>query len=181
MKPLMELDAYVNRELDDAAADAFEERMFAAPDDADLALIDRIQHHGAKLAEHGTFDMGVTREHVDDLIRAGHKVQVLDAGPPGAPVKELLFARDAEMIVTALPLGRTDLERVDVEISVLDHNVTRTIKDVLVDQADGVIYGLCERALALLSLAAGPTLTRVRYTTGDRDVIAEWNLHGHLA
>lgn len=180
MKRLMELDAYVNREIDDAAADAFEEQMFAAPDDADLGLIDRIQHHGAKLAEHGTFDMGVTREHIDDLIRSGRKVQMLDAGPPGAPVKQLRFSRDAEMIVTALPLGRTDLERVDLEIKVLDYNVTKTIKDVLVDQADGVIYGLCERALAHMALAAGPTLARVRYTNGDRDVIAEWNLHGHL-
>lgn len=177
----MELDAYVNRELDDAAADSFEEQMFAAPDDADLGLIDRIQHHGAKLAEHGTFGVGVTREHIDDLIRSGYKVQMLDAGPPGAHAKELRFSRDAEMIVTALALGRTDLERVDIEVNVLDYNVTKTIKDVLVDQVDGVIYGLCERALAHMAFAAGPTLTRVRYTNGDRDVIAEWNLHGQLA
>ena len=155
--------------------------MFAAPEDPDLALIDRIQHHGAKLAERGTFDMGVTREHVDDLIRAGHKVQVVDAGPPGGPRKKLSYARDAEFVVTTLPMGRTDIERVDIEITVLEHNVTKTIKDVLVDPIDGVIYGLCERPLAHLAFAAGPTLARARQTTGARDVLAEWNLLGQLA
>lgn len=181
MKRLMELDAYVNRELDDAAADAFEEAMFAAPDDPDLALIDRIQHHGAKLVEHGTFDMGVTREHVDDLIRAGHKVQVVDAGPPGSPPQTLLYSRDAEFVCTTLALGRTDIERVDIELTVVDYNVTKTIKDVLVDPNDGVIYGLCERPLAHLAFAAGRTIARVRQTTGARDVIAEWNVLGQLA
>lgn len=181
MKRLLELDAYLTREMDDATADALEESMFASPDDPDLVFIDHVQHHGTQLVEHGTFDMGVTREHVEDLIRAGHKVQVVDAGPPGEAAKTLLYERDAEMVCTTLQLGRTDVERVDIEITVIEWNVTKTIKDVIVDPNDGFIYGLCERPLAHLAFVAGPTVTRVRQTTGNRDVLGEWTLSGQLA
>ena len=52
---LLELDAYVTGEMADV--DAFEEAMFDAPDDPDLTFLDNVQRHGARLAEHGTFDM----------------------------------------------------------------------------------------------------------------------------
>jgi hypothetical protein len=181
VKRLHDLDAYLTGELDESAADALEEAMFDAPDDGDLAVFDRLMKLGPQLAAHGTFDMGVTREHLDKLAADGHTVQLLDAGPPGQPRKTLVLSRDAEMIVTRLPLGRTDVARVDIEITILAHQVTKTIKDVFVDPHDGVIYGLCERPLAHLALAAGPTHTKIRRTTGARDVIAEWHLVGQLA
>ncbi|HSD90136.1 MAG TPA: hypothetical protein VLB44_21545 [Kofleriaceae bacterium] len=181
MRRLHELDAYLTGELDESAADALEEAMFDAPDDGDVAFFDRLMHHGPRLAAHGTFDMGVTREHLDRLAAEGHTVQILDAGPPGQASKTLVLSRDAEMIVTKLPLGRTDIPRVDVEITIIEHQVTKTIKDVFVDPTDGVIYGLCERPLAHLALAAGATHTKIRRTTGARDVIAEWHLVGQLA
>ena len=176
MSRVLELDAYVTGEMADA--DAFEEAMFDAPEDEDLLFMDRVQRHGARLVEHGSWDVGVTREHVDDLIRAGHKVCVTHAGPAGGPRRELPIARDAEFIVTVLPLGRTDIEMVDVEMHVVDHNITKTIKDVRPDPSDGNIYGLCERPLAEMAYGAGPVLTRVRLATGSRDVIAEWDLVG---
>jgi hypothetical protein len=174
MSTLDKLDAYVTREMSDADADAFEEALFDAPDDADLAFVDRLARHGRTLVEHGTFDMGVTRAHVEALIAGGHKVHIFDAGPPGAGT--VSFDPSAELMATLLRLGRTDLARVDVEITVTQYNVTKTIKDVLVDPADGVIYGLCERALAEIAYGAGPSVTRVRRVDGARDVIAEWHL-----
>jgi hypothetical protein len=171
---LHELDAYLTREMTDADAEAFEDALFDAPDDPDVALLDRIARHGAKLAAHGTFDIGVAKEHIQTLIEAGHKVHVFDAGAPSTGI--VTMDRDAEFIVTKLHLGRTDLERVDVEVTVVDYNVTKTIKDVFVDPS-GVIYGLCERPLAELAWSAGgKTITTVRRSDGARDVIGVWHL-----
>lgn len=176
MSRLLELDAYVTGEMADA--DAFEEAMFDAPDDPDLAFIDNVQRHGARLVAHGTFDMGCTRQHIEDLIRAGHKVQVCDAGPPGGPRKTLPLDHTAELIATVLPLGRKDVGLLDVEMHVVDHNMMKTIQGVRADPSDGHLYGLCERPLAELAYGAGPVITRVRLATGSREVIAEWDLIG---
>lgn len=173
MTRLSDLDAYVTGEMTDAEAEALEEALFDAPDDADLAVVDRLSRHGARLVTHGTFDMGVTRAHVDSLVAAGHTVQVLDIGPPGRGTVTL--DRDADFVATLLHLGRTDLARVDVELTVVDHDATKVIKDVAV-APDGIIYGLCERPLAEIAFGAGRTITRVRRTDGARDVIAQWDL-----
>ena len=53
MKKLTDLDGYVTGELSGAAADAFEEAMFDAPDDADVEWLDRISRQGVTLVEHG--------------------------------------------------------------------------------------------------------------------------------
>lgn len=174
MSRLDELDAYLTREMSDADAEAFEEALFDAPDDPDVTLLDRIARHGAKLIAHGTFDIGVTAEHVQSLIEAGHAVHVFDAGLPSTGT--VTIDRQAEFVVTKLHLGRTDLERVDVEVTVVDYNVTKTIKDVFVDPS-GVVYGLCERPLAELAWSAGgKTLTTVRRSDGARDVVGVWHL-----
>ncbi|HEX5060320.1 MAG TPA: hypothetical protein VFV99_13220 [Kofleriaceae bacterium] len=174
MTRLYELDAYLTGELNEGEADALEEAMFGAPDDPDLLFLDRIARHGAQLAEHGTFDIGVPRAHIDTLVAAGHKVQMFDPGPPGKG-HSLILDDDAEFVVTMLAIGRNDIERVDVEINLIDYNATKTIKDVTVDR-DGIVYGLCERPLAKLAFGAGRTVANVRRTDGARDVIATWDL-----
>lgn len=170
MSRLRDLDAYTTGELPDAEAERLEDALFDAPDDPDLAFFDRLQRHGARLAAHGTFDMGVSRAHIEAMRAAGHTIHVVDIGLPGAYTVE--FGRDTEFVLTQLHLGRTDLERVDVELTVVDHNVTKTIRDALVD-TDGVSYGLCERPLAELAFNAGRTLIRVLH--GDT-VIGQWDL-----
>lgn len=182
MKRLQDVDAYLSGELDEAAADVFEEAMFDAPDNPNVAFFDRLIRHGTRLAKVGTFDVGVTRAHIDQLIAAGHSVQLVDAGLPNgtnAPLRTISFSNDAELIATALPIGRKDIARVDVEILILEHNVSKTITDILVDQSEGVVYGLCERPLAHLGFAAGATHTKVR-PTGSREVIAEWHIMGRI-
>lgn len=182
MTRLEDLDAYLTREMPDAEADALEEALFDSPDDADLAFLDRLARDGKRLVEHGTFDMGVLPAKIDELRARGHTVQVLDVGLPGQPQQTIFMSRDAEFIVTKLHLGRTDIARVDVEILLVEHNVSKTIKDVIVDQTDGVIYGLCERPLAHLALGAGGTsVAKVRRVDGARDVLGEWRIIGQLA
>ncbi|KAB2899589.1 MAG: hypothetical protein F9K40_10105 [Kofleriaceae bacterium] len=174
MTRLHELDAYLTGEMSEAEADAFEQALFDAPDDADLAFFDRLARHGAKLVEHGTWNIGVSRQHVEALAAAGHKVHIFDAGPPGQ--RTVAFDSTCDFMVTKLHLGRDDLERVDVEINIVAHDVQKTIKDVLVDR-DGIIYGLCERPLAELAFGAGGrTITHVRKRDGARDIIATWDL-----
>jgi hypothetical protein len=168
---LDKLDAYVTREMSDADADAFEEALFDAPDDPDLAVVDRIARHGKRLVEHGTWDMGVSRAHIDKLIADGHSVHVFDAGAPGERI--VSFDPKSEFFASVLHLERRDLQRVDVELHVVAFNVTKTIKDVVV-AADGNLYGLCERPLAEMAFLAGPSTARVRRTDGACDVIAEW-------
>ena len=73
MTRLHDLDAYLTRELSEREADVLEEALFDAPEDPDLLFFDRIARHGARLVEHGTFDMGVSKAHVDALIAAGKK------------------------------------------------------------------------------------------------------------
>jgi hypothetical protein len=164
---LHDLDAYVTGELADA--DAFEEALFEAPDDPDLAFFDRLRQHCAKLVAHGTFDMGVRRADLDALRAAGHTIYVADVGPPGTYTVRF---GEGEFVVTQLHLGRTDLERVDVEITIVELGVTKTIRDGLVD-TDGIMYGLCERPLAELAFNAGRTRIDVRH---GGTVIAQWDL-----
>lgn len=168
MSRLLDLDAYVTGELADA--DAFEDALFEAPDDPDLAFFDRLRQHGAKLVAHGTFDMGVRRGDLDALRAAGHTIHVVDVGPPGTYTVQ--FASEGELVVTQLHLGRTDIERVDVDITIVDHGMTKTIRDGLVD-TDGIMYGLCERPLAELAFNAGRTRIDVRH---GGTVIAQWDL-----
>lgn len=178
MKRLHDLDGYVTGEMSDAAAEAFEEELFASPDDGDVDFMDRVARHGSRLVEHGTWDMGCTKAHVDALIAKGYKVEICDAGPPGT--NTLSFGKEAELIVTRLPFNRTDHPRVDVEIYLPVHDVTKVIKDSIVDTVNGALYGLCERPLA--ELAFGTTaIVRVRANSGRRELLAEWTLSGNLA
>ncbi len=180
MKRLEDLQAYVTGELaDGAAADAFEEAMFEAPGDADVVFLDQVTRHGKHLVDHGTWDIGVTKAHLDRLIADGHRVQVSYAGPPGGS-KAFEIDRTCELVATVLPLGRTDVPVVDVEIFLVDYGVSKTIKDVAVDLGDGNVYGLCERPLAEMAFGTKSKVT-VRSASGMRDVLGVWDLVGQVA
>ena len=180
MKRLEDLQAYVTGELaDGAAADAFEEAMFDAPDDADVVFLDQITRHGKRLVAHGTWDIGVTKAHIDRLIAEGHRVQVADAGPAGGS-RTFEIDRVCELFATMLPIGRTDIPVVDVEIFLVDYGVSKTIKDVAVDLSDGNVYGLCERPLAEMAFGTKSKVT-VRAAAGTHEVLGVWDLVGQVA
>jgi len=175
VKRLHDLDAYLTGELDEVAAGALEEAMFDAPDDPDVAFFDVLARRGAHLASHGTFDTGVTRAHLDELVARGLHVQVVDVGTPGACTVQLDPA--CELFVTRMELGRRDLERVDVEIEMRALGEAKVIRDVVVDPTDGAIYGLCERPLAMMAYGAGHTVVTVRDRTPARTVIGRWDFN----
>lgn len=175
MSRLKELDAYLTGELDDAAADALEEALFDAPDDADLAFVDIVATRGAQLVRDEAFDMGLTPAQLARLITEGRRVAILEAGTPGT-TRTLLMRRDAELVATRMEIGRPDLDYVDVEIYIVEHALTKVLRDVTVNKTDGSIMGICERPLAELARLAGPTITKVRAKDGARTVLGEWHL-----
>lgn len=166
---LEQLDAYLTGELDDAAADAVEAAMFDAPDDADLAFVDRFTRHGAQLSTRGTFHMGVTRKQLDAIIAAGHEVQLVELP---LDQREIEIQLRGDLVVTRLQLGRPDLDLVDVEVTITAHGVSKTLRDVRVDPEDGAIYAACERALAELAWGHGRVITRV-LERGTHALLAE--------
>ncbi len=183
MSRLLDLDAYVTGELPDGAADALEEAMFDAPDDADVAVLDRIARHGAHLAAHGTFDMGITRADFEARIARGDSMHVSIAGPPNggdAEPRSTSVSESKAFTVTVLETGITGLERIDAEIEMLDHGTTMTIRDAVIDPVDGRVYSLCERPLAMIAFGAGKTRVRARRRDGAKEVLAEYFLVGQL-
>lgn len=181
MTRLHDLDAYLTGELADGPAlEAFEEALFDAPDDKDLAFFDTLAGTGAVLADHGTFDIGVLRSHVDALRARGASISLTEIGPPGSYRVE--FPRDTRLVCTSISLGRHDIARVDVEMLLVEHgNAVKTVRDVVVDPADGKIYALCERPLFELSLGSGRVHTKVFRRDGARELLAEWDITGSLA
>jgi hypothetical protein len=174
VKKLLDLDGYVTGELTGTAADAFEEAMFDAPDEANIEWLDRIVRQGVSLVEHGTWDMGCTPAHLQVLRDRGHKLSIFESGPPGEVPLGLDMDPEAEFVVTKLEINRPDLARVDVEIYLAAYDATKTIRDAYVNKEDGAIYGLCERALAEIAWGTGDTRVRVRERDGAKALIAEW-------
>jgi hypothetical protein len=180
---LLELDAYVTGELSDTAADALEEAMFDAPDDLDVAVLDRIARHGHHLAVHGTFDMGITRADFEARIARGESMHVSIAGAPNggdAEPRKTSVSESKAFTVTVLETGITGHERIDAEIDMIDVGTKMTIRDGVIDPVDGRIYSLCERPLAMIAFGAGKTRVKVRRRDGAKEVLAEYFLVGQL-
>lgn len=175
MKRLEDLDAYLTGELADGPAlDAFEEAMFDAPDDPDLALVDTLARRGALLLEHGTWDVSLTRAQIDAMRAQGTTFGFVECGAPG--VSAPVFPKEGEIVCSRLHTGQPDLGLVDIEIHLVAYNVTKVIRDVLVDPLDGVIHAVCERPLAELAFGGGRTHVRVRRRDATHDVVAEWDV-----
>ena len=172
---VVELDAYLTGELDDAGAAAVEDAMFAHPDDPTLDVVDQLLRRGARLAEHGTWEPGTTRATVDAMIAAGTKVQVIEVGAPGA--KAVRVASTVDFVVTVLSIGRPDLDRVDVEVHLPHQGVTKIVRDASIDPADGAIYALCERPLAVMAFGAGPCRVRVLQRDPARTEVARYDFN----
>ena len=69
-----------------------------------------------------------------------------------------------------------EVSGLSAEIQVVEHGISKTIKDARVDQSDGIIYAMCERPLAEIAFSAGRTIARVRRRDGAREVLGEWDL-----
>ncbi|HEU4734865.1 MAG TPA: hypothetical protein VFT22_43535 [Kofleriaceae bacterium] len=179
MTRLEEIAAYLGGELDSASDAAFEEAMFEAPEDPELAFVDRLARVGSYLVARNTFHAGLRRDELDALLASGRRVQVMDFGDGGrTPVR---MDDDAELIVMrmGLPDAAGELgELVDVEMSVPALGIVKRVKDVRVSVGERVIWGICERPLFEAAYALGHHVSRVIVCRdGTEHVVAEYEIH----
>lgn len=180
--PFEALDAYQAGVMPDAEAAAFEEELFAAAaggtaDEAEL--VDRLSLIGRYLAPRGGWDMGSSRARVDELIAAGHRVQLLvpQPGPPGQPLVVPRIDDDAELVATHVAIDVRGYDSVDVVIEKPDGTPLKTFRDIGFDPTDGSVYALCEAPLARISAQQKHICSRVIGTRdGAQHLIASFEI-----
>jgi hypothetical protein len=154
--PFEALDAYQTGAMSDAEAAGFEEELFAAAaagGAGEAQFVDRVSLIGQYLAPRGGWDFGSPRARIDQLIAAGHRVQVLEPlpSPPGAPFLIPPIDDDAELVATYIPIDVRGYDSVRVIIEKPDGTELKVFRDIGFDPNDGSVYALCEAPLARIS------------------------------
>jgi hypothetical protein len=153
---LTRLDDYVEGQLPDEQADAFEDELFGraagARPDEETAFFDALSRNAAWLASHFFgFRGGSTRAEVDTLIASGtRRVHWMDLGAPGA--KRLSdWPDDTQIVVTRLGVDLRGASDVQVHVSFDGENNVKTFRDCEYDPIDGALYAVCHEPLARLA------------------------------
>jgi hypothetical protein len=179
-RPFEALDAYQSGEMADAEAAGFEEALFdaAATGTAEEArFVEHISLLGRYLLPRSGFDTGSGRARVEALLAAGLKVQLLasESAGPGQPIRLQAIARDAEIVVTHVPIDVRGYDSVDVIVEKPDGTELKTFRDVGFDPDDGTIYAVCEAPLARISARQRHVRSRILgRRDGAQHVIAEF-------
>ncbi len=183
MKDLELLDAYVSGETADSDAAAFEDDLFdRAADGAspELVFLDGLRATVRSLVERGSYDLYLTAAEVARLRASGAKVQLLDIVDSPEP-QEYEVARDVDFLVARYPIDLRGVRSLDVEVYLGGH-LSKVMKDVRFDPADGAAYFCCEGELARRTVGF-PTRSKFFATTesGERRLLAELDTFGVLA
>jgi hypothetical protein len=180
--PFEALDAYQAGVMPDTEAAVFEEELFAAAAGgtaSEAELVDRLSLIGRYLWPRGGWDFGSSRARVDELIAAGHRVQVLvpQPGPPGQPLVVPRIDDDAELVATHVAIDVRGYESVDVVVEKPDGTLLKTFRDIGFDPTDGSVYALCEAPLARISAQQTHICSRVIGTrNGTQHLIASFEV-----
>lgn len=177
MKRIADYDDYVMGVTDAAQAAAFEEEMFADPDEGALVFVDRFANASRWFAQRGGFVGGATRAQIEELrtavpttfyfeINTGEKVLVQE-WPKATPV-----------VAYRVGVDLRGYDEADVVVVREDGTPVKTFRDVQWDPSDGALYAVCDEPLARASFLGGPFRARVEATrNGNREVVA----HFHVA
>lgn len=179
--PFEALDAYQSGGMADEEAIGFEEELFsaaAAGTAAEAAFVDHVSKLGQFMLPRGGFDVGSTRERIDQLISMGLRVQVLEpTSLDGGIARFPAIDDDAELVATYLPLDLRGYDSVNVEIKKPDGTYLKTFRDVAWDPKDGSAFALCEAPLARLSAKVGLIHSRIiGFKGGQEHVVAEFGV-----
>lgn len=182
MKDLELLDDYVSGETSDADAASFEEELFAragggaAPE---LAFLDGLRGTVRSLVERGTYHLYLTATEVERLRASGAKVQLIDIVDSPEPQRYEL-ARDVDFLIARYPIDLRGVRSLDVEVY-LGERLSKVMKDVRFDPADGAAFFCCEGELARKTVGF-PTRAKFIATTdsGQRRLVAELDTLGVL-
>jgi hypothetical protein len=177
--PFEALDAYQSGGMPDEEATGFEEELFsaaAAGSAAEAVFVDHISKLGQFTLPRGGFDVGSTRERIDQLIAMGLRVQVLEpASFEDGIARFPAISDDAELVATYLPLDLRGYDSISVVLEKPDGTYLKTFRDIGWDPKDGSTYALCEAPLARLSAKVGLIRSRIiGFKAGQEHVIAEF-------
>lgn len=183
MKDLERLDAYLTGETQDPDAEAFEDELFAraaSGEASELVFLDGLTAAVRDLVQRGTYHLYLTAAEVDRLRASGAKVQLIDI--LDSPEKQQYeLARDVDFLVARYPIDLRGVRSLDVEVYLGDR-LSKVMKDVRFDPADGAAYFCCEGDLARQTVGF-PTRSKFFATTaaGERRLVAELDTIGVLA
>lgn len=177
-EPFAQLVDYETSGMDDAAAAAFEEQLFADSAEGralEAAFVDRVTRIGQFLLPRGGWDIGSSKARVDSLIAAGLRVQIIDP-PPSASMQVPPVDDDAEIVVTVFRLDARGFDSIDVVCSKPDGTELKTFRDVSCDPDSGHFYAVCEAPLARIAAKQRHIHTRVIGTRdGQQHTLAEFD------
>jgi hypothetical protein len=175
--PFERLDDYQQGVMPDVDAASFEDELFAlaaAGQAEEAAFVDQVSLIGQYLGPRGGLDMGSTRQRVEQLIAAGHRVQIM-APEPAEQIWFPPIDPDAELIVTQIRMDLRGWDSLDFIIERPDGTELKTFRDVNCDPETGNVYALCEAPLARISLLNRHSITRIIGTrAGQREEIGRF-------
>jgi hypothetical protein len=174
---LAELDDYISGAMSDGDAAQFEESLFAEPDSDDVRWLDAAAQLAAYVQSRGTYQMGITRAQVDEMMKSGRRIAYLDMGR-GGPDAFVRLPRSAEQVIMRYEVDVGDVDRIDTEIEVEGYGLIKTIRDVVFDRNDGALFAYCEASLCEVSLRSRATSRVIGYKGNERRELARIEFRG---
>lgn len=146
---LERLDAYVRRELEDDAADQYEDDLFAralggaAPE---LDFRSGLERAFQSMVAKGNLYGWLTRRELEQVVNRGLRVfrYDLDLANPVPPELPAEF----DLLVTRIALDLTGVHRLEVEVFTPEGKLLKRMPEVTFDPEDGALYACCEADLA---------------------------------
>jgi hypothetical protein len=169
---LVELDDYASGRMSNEDAAAFEERLFAAPEDEDVRFFDRTHRLMEWLASLGGLTGGATARDVEALRAQGLRVHVVELGS-GGNVDVEPWGEDVQIVVFHNTLDLSGYEDVEVEVQNPDGTPIKTFRSVQCDPDSGNIYAVCAAPLAKMAYGDKRRISRITGVRGgSRETIA---------
>lgn len=183
MKDLERLDDYLSGAMADDDAGAYEDELFAraaAGAAPELTFVEGLRAAVRDAVKRGTYDLYLTAAGVERVLAGGARVQRLDLANTPEHQRPVL-ERDAELVITRLPIDLAGVSALDVEIYGGDR-LSKVMRDVSFDPADGAIYLCCDGELARRTAGfLATTRFYARESGGGRRLVAELNAISELA
>lgn len=181
---IVTLDGYLRGRGTDAEAAALEEDLFerafagAAPE---LVFVDELTSTVRRLGEKGTLELYVRAADIERIRASNHKVQLIELANTSEP-QSYVVERDAEILLSRIPLDLRGIEELDIEVYLGDSDdALKVMRDVAFDEDAGAVFTCCEGDLAR---ATANVRTKSRFYgrgADGRRLLAELNTLGTLA
>lgn len=181
---IVALDGYLRGRGTDVEAAAVEDDLFerafadAAPE---LVFVDELTSTVRRLGDKGTLELYIRAADVERLRASSRKVQLIELANTSER-QSYVVERDAEILLSRIPLDLHGVEELDIEVYLGDSDeAAKVMRDVAFDEDAGAVFTCCEGDLAR---ATANVRTRSRYygrSADGRRLIAELDTFGTIA